>query len=75
MYQTADNCECPRLWRGRHLSVWWAILRASMFDKSVHAFIVYRGFCIVSPKNSDKCLLSKGYKRKNVKQRQESFAD
>ena len=59
-----DNCECSRLWRGRHLSFIWAILTASISGKSGHAFIVYRGFVMTGPRNSDKCLLSKSYKRK-----------
>ena len=33
-------------------------LRASTFGKSGHAFIVYRGLDVSSPKSSDKCLLS-----------------
>ena len=35
-----------------------AILTASISGKSVHAFIVYRGFVMTDPRNSDKCLLS-----------------
>ena len=48
---------------------------ASTFDKSGHAFIVVEVIVKTVPKSSDKCLLSKGYKRKNAKQRRESFAD
>ncbi len=48
---------------------------ASTFDKGGHAFIVVEAILKTVPKSSDKCLLSKGYKRKNAEQRRESFAD
>ena len=46
---------------------------ASISGKSGHAFIVYRGFDEISPKSSDKCLLSKAISAKNARQRNWSF--
>ena len=61
-----DNCDCSRLWRGRHLSFIWAMREPLYLVRADTLLSCIEVLMYLSPKSSDKCFLPLSYKRKNV---------